>query len=168
MDDARSVRRTPIASSVHTYFYKKYGLKKIAEEYLYALVAAIKVHKSDNKRIETFGALCGIVHEGSYSPYLCDVILEALGLVFPASQIRTRLDHSTGSKHCYVDLLKCKSAVQKIFPRPEDGLRLRKYTEMGLTKQSERINRTRSPIRQLEYSTQKRACDEISSKNSRS
>lgn len=95
------------------YFTQKYGLKKLAEEYLYGVVDCIRQNHDHSSRIELFGRLVGIVDPDNFSPLLSEVVSETLALAYRHDQISKLYEHGTGKT--FIKSVSAMRAVRTIF-----------------------------------------------------
>ena len=76
------------------FFIRQYGLKSIALKNLQNLAAGVRKECDNNTRLKLFGQLSGMIEPDEYEDGKCNVILEGLKALFPADQIKERLEGS--------------------------------------------------------------------------
>ena len=78
-----------MCENVYHYFSQKYGMKKMAEEFIYGMVDIAHKSRDRHKRVHTFGVLIGKIETESYSPVITDrgMILIAGSLLFRTAAI---------------------------------------------------------------------------------
>lgn len=77
-DHVRKGRNLSTAEIIMHYFTQKYGLKRMAEEYIYSLVKSIRDQARGRSRLQVFGLIVGVLKPEYYTPMLSDVIMEYL------------------------------------------------------------------------------------------
>ncbi|GBG26882.1 Hypothetical Protein FCC1311_031042 [Hondaea fermentalgiana] len=112
----REAGRKPhsLAKTILHFFTQKYGLKKLAEEYLYGVVQAIREDCENSPRVRLFGMLVGVVDPEHYSQTLCDVIMAVISVIFPRIEsIAKTLEH--GPEQTVVQSTHALRAARSIF-----------------------------------------------------
>jgi Ca2+-binding EF-hand superfamily protein len=112
VDDRDGSSRLSMCECVFHYFNQKYGMKKMAEEFIYGMVHIADKSRDQHKRVHTFGVLLGKINTDSYSPTITDVVLGFLSNIYPVEKIGTSMDE--GDTKCYALLSTCINSVRKI------------------------------------------------------
>lgn len=113
VEDRECTPRSLLTTTVKHYFVQKYGLRRVAEEYIMGIVACIRRHAVASSRLRTFGVLTGVLQSKEFSPHLSDVVMEVLGQLYNVDQVRARLSYGEGS--CWVPLNSALAALQHVF-----------------------------------------------------
>lgn len=112
-------RRSPLAKLINHYFTQKYGLKKMAEEYVLGLIQSIKENeqlgKEKSHRISLFGKLLGVILPKKYNDNKTDVLIEFLTVCFKfeIKQIAPKL--SQGEHATFIPTADAIMAIKKVF-----------------------------------------------------
>jgi len=89
-------RRTKhdLGTTVLLYFTQKYGLRKMAEEFVAGTVDAVKEFHGSSSRITVFGTLLGVLDPEVHSPILAPVVMQFIRVLFPCKNIVTLMGES--------------------------------------------------------------------------
>ena len=113
--DDKNQEPESMCETVYHYFNQKYGMKKMAEEFIYGMVkcaAKFEEGKSKNVRIHTFGVLLGKIHTDSYSPIITEAVMAFLSQLYPVEKVGSKLDEGNGK--CFVLLSVCLKALNQV------------------------------------------------------
>ena len=92
--DKQKRPREAMPDFLKNFFIRQYGLKSIALKNLQNLAAGVRKECDNNTRLKLFGQLSGMIEPDEYEDGKCNVILEGLKALFPADQIKERLEGS--------------------------------------------------------------------------
>ena len=115
LTDEKNQEPDSMCETVYHYFNQKYGMKKMAEEFIYGMVKCAEKFeegKSSNLRIHTFGVLLGKIHTDSYSPIITESVMAFLSHLYPVEKVGTKLDDGNGK--CFVLLSVCLKALSNV------------------------------------------------------
>ena len=113
--DEKNQEPDSMCETVYHYFNQKYGMKKMAEEFIYGMVKCAEKFeegRSKNLRIHTFGVLLGKIHTDSYSPIITESVMAFLSHLYPVEKVGTKLDEGYGK--CFVLLSVCLKALTNV------------------------------------------------------
>ena len=117
-DHTRKGRNLSTAEIIMHYFTQKYGLKRMAEEYIYSLVKSIRDQARNRNRIQVFGVIVGVVKPEYYTPMLSDVVMEYLMQTCKAEHLAALF--ANGAGNTFIRQADAAKAVKSIFRVMED------------------------------------------------
>ncbi len=132
IDDREGANRVSMCENVYHYFSQKYGMKKMAEEFIYGMVDIAHKSRDRHKRVHTFGVLIGKIETESYSPVITDAVMAWLQHVYPPEKIGSAMDDGDGKT--WALLSACQSAFRKVFVPVGGEIREDEKKDLGKNK----------------------------------
>lgn len=111
-DREENSERDPMPSFLVEYVSNQFGLRKLAEDQIMAILAAVNECQSTSKRAWVFGKLLGVIgHPREYTEHSSDCLMDILQCFFNAVEVQEQLDAMGGT--FLVPMVEAKRVVKE-------------------------------------------------------